>query len=84
MATATPAQTPNPDALKFTLNVRLPGMINLSPGDEATTPFERAVLAAPGVANLFGVNDFVTVTRVPDADWDPIITTVQHAAEEHL
>jgi len=84
MATATPAPTPNPDALKFTLDVRLAGMINVSPDDEATTPFEREVLAAPGVANLFGVNDFVTVTRVPGADWDPIITAVRHAAEEHL
>ena len=84
MATATPTQTPNPDALKFTLDVRLPGMINLSPDDDATTPFEREVLGAPGVANLFGVNDFVTVTRVPGAAWDPIITVVRHAAEEHL
>jgi hypothetical protein len=84
MATAVPAQTPNPDALKFTLDVRLPGMINLSPDDDAATAFEREVLGAPGVANLFGVNDFVTVTRVPGADWEPIITAVRHAAEEHL
>ena len=84
MATATPAQTPNPDALKFTLDVRLSGMINLSPSDDATTPFERDVLGAPGVANLFGVNDFVTVIWVPSADWEPIIAAVRHAAEEHL
>jgi hypothetical protein len=84
MATATPAQTPNPDALKFTLDVRLPGMINVSAGADATTPFEREVLTVPGVANLFGVNDFVTITRVPGADWEPIIAAVRHAAEEHL
>jgi hypothetical protein len=84
MATATPVQTPNPDALKFTLNVRLSAMINLSTAAEATTPFEREVMAVPGVANLFGVNDFVTVTRVPGAEWDPIIAAVSHAAEEHL
>jgi hypothetical protein len=59
-------------------------MINLSPDDDAATAFEREVLGAPGVANLFGVNDFVTVTRVPGADWEPIITAVRHAAEEHL
>ena len=59
-------------------------MINVSPDDHATTPFEREVLAVPGVANLFGVNDFVTVTRVPGVDWDPIIAAVRHAAEEHL
>jgi hypothetical protein len=36
------------------------------------------------VANLFGVNDFVTVTRQPGADWDPIIAAVRAAAAEHL
>jgi hypothetical protein len=84
MATAEPTQTPNPDALKFTLNVTLPAMINLSSVDDATTPFEREVLATAGVASLFGVNDFVTVTRRRGAAWEPIIATVQAAAEEHL
>ena len=42
------------------------------------------MFAAPGVANLFGVNDFVTVTREPGADWDPIVAAVQAAAEELL
>ena len=29
------------------------------------------MLGVPGVANLFGVNDFVTVTRVPGTEWEP-------------
>ena len=84
MASAEPSPTPNPDALKFTLDITLGSMINLGAGDEPDTPFARAVLGAPGVANLFGVNDFVTVTRQPGADWDPIIAAVQAAAAEHL
>ena len=84
MATATPAATPNPNAMKFTLDVELGGMINVSAPGDATTPFERQVLGVQGVANLFGVNDFVTVTRVPGAEWEPIIAAVQRAAEEHL
>ena len=84
MATATVSTTPNPDARKFTLDVRLPAMINVSSAAEATTPFERQVLAVPGVANLFGVNDFVTVTRVPGAEWDAIIAAVHDAVKEHL
>ena len=84
MATATPTQTPNPNAMKFTLDVSLGGMINVSVADDATTPFEREVLGVRGVANLFGVNDFVTVTRVPGADWEPIVAAVQRAAEAHL
>jgi hypothetical protein len=84
MATAVASPTPNPDAMKFTLDIRLTDMVNVTSGDEATTPFARAVFAAPGVANLFGVNDFVTVTRQPGAPWEPIIEAVQAAAEELL
>src|SRR4051812_34471470 len=73
MAKAAPSPTPNPDALKFTLDTTLPEMINVASAAEADTPFATAVFAAPGVANLFGVNDFVTVTRQPGADWEPII-----------
>lgn len=84
MASAEPSPTPNPDALKFTLDITLGSMINLGATDEPDTPFARAVLETPGVVNLFGVNDFVTVTRQPGADWDPIIAAVQAAAAEHL
>jgi Scaffold protein Nfu/NifU N terminal len=84
MATAAVSPTPNPDALKFTLDVKLPGMLNLSSAAEATTAFERQIMAVPGVANLFGVNDFVTVTRVPGTEWEPIIDAVHQAAKEHL
>ena len=84
MATATVSTTPNPDAMKFTLDVTLPAMINVSSAADAATPFEREVLAVPGVANLFGVNDFVTVTRVPGTDWDSILDAVHAAVKELL
>ena len=60
MATAHASPTPNPDALKFTLDVALPSMINAASPEEAQDAFTRAVFASPGVANVFGVNDFVT------------------------
>ena len=82
VASAEPSPTPNPNALKFTLDTTLPAMINVGSAEEATSSFERAVFAAPGVVNLFGVNDFVTVTRAPGADWDPIIAAVRSAAAE--
>ena len=84
MATAHQSPTPNPDALKFTLDVTLGTMINVASSDEADTDFAQAVFAAPGVVNLFGVNDFVTVTREPGASWDPIVAAVEAAAAEHL
>ncbi len=86
MATATPTTTPNPNAMKFVLDVRLPGMINVAGPTEAVAagPFAEAVFAVPGVTNLFGTNDFVTVTRQPDAPWEPIVAAVQAAAAEYL
>lgn len=83
MATATPSPSPNPNALKFELSVKLPDTISFKSADEATAAgndFAAAVLAADGVASLFGTSDFVTVTRRPDAGWDGIIEAVQAAA----
>jgi Scaffold protein Nfu/NifU N terminal len=85
VATATPSSTPNPDAMKFTLDTKLEAMFNAtSAEDGADKPFVADVFAAGGVATVFGVNDFVTVTRQPGADWDPIVAAVRAAAEAHL
>jgi hypothetical protein len=85
MAFATPQPTPNPDALKFDLDVTLPETINFTDaGAAADHAFARTVFEVDGVASVFGVNDFVTVTRRPGADWDPIVAAVQRAAAEHL
>jgi hypothetical protein len=85
VATATPSSTPNPDATKFTLDTTLPAMFNASSAEQAAAiPFAADVFAAGGVASVFGVNDFVTVTRQPGADWQPIIAAVHTAAAAHL
>lgn len=71
--------------MKFTLDTRLEAMLNAANAEAAATiPFAAAVFAAEGVASVFGVNDFVTVTRRPGADWEPIIAAVQSAAAAHL
>ena len=85
MASANPSPTPNPNAMKFTLDVKLPATVNYANAAAAEgNPFAAAVFAVPGVASLFGVNDFVTVTRTPGADWDTIVEGVKAAAAEHL
>jgi hypothetical protein len=78
------SSTPNPDAMKFSLDVTLPAMLNVTdPADAAGDPFVESVFAAGGVAAVFGVNDFVTVTRQAGAPWEPIIAAV-NAAAAHL
>ncbi len=85
MASVTPSSTPNPNAMKFTLDARLPEMFNVASAAEASShPFAAAVFAAGGVASVFGVNDFVTVTREPGADWAAITAAVEEAAAAHL
>lgn len=85
MPTATPQPSPNPNALRFQLDTTLPGTLSFASAAEAEAhPFAKAVFAAEGVANVFGVNDFVTVNRAAGADWGPIIAAVQQAAAEHL
>jgi hypothetical protein len=84
MATASPAPTPNPNAMRFALDTKLPAMMNVASAAEADSPFALAVFAAPGVVSIFGVNDFVTVTRAAGAAWEPIVEAVQAAAEQHL
>ncbi len=85
MATATPSPAPNPDAMKFTLDVTLGERLNFKSAADATGhPFADAVFAIEGVAAVFGTGDFVTVTRRPGAAWEPIIEGVQAAAADHL
>jgi hypothetical protein len=84
VATVRPSKTPNPNAMKFTLDVTLAERIDTTRGEQVDSPFVRALLGTDGVASVFGVNDFVTVTREPDADWEPIVCAVEVAAAAHL
>jgi hypothetical protein len=71
--------------MKFTLDTRLPATMNFASADAAAgNAFAEAVFAVDGVVQVFGVNDFVTVTRRPGVDWDPIVDAVKAAAAEHL
>ena len=87
MATATPSPTPNPDAMKYTLDRPLTTPMNLADADAAAAEgnaFAVAVFQTGGVASVFGTANFVTITRTPGADWEPITAAVEAAAAEHL
>jgi len=70
--------------MKFTLDVSLPERLLVKRGDDTDDPFSRALVAVDGVASVFGVNDFVTVTRVRGADWNRIVCAVEEAAATYL
>lgn len=74
MAHATPAETPNPNAMKFTLDVTLPEMVNApSPAAATGQPLAESLFAIEGVVGVFATADFVTVSKRADADWDAIV-----------
>ena len=80
--------TPNPNAGKFTVDRTLvPGDASrsyYSPADAAADPLATALFALDGVASLFMVADFVTVTKRPDADWSALVPEVIRTIEESI
>ena len=84
VACVRPMPTPNPNAMRFGLDVTLSERVLANRGDDVEDAFIGVVLAVEGVASVFAVNDFVTVTRVPGAEWGPIVCAVEDAAATYL
>ncbi|MFD1956975.1 NifU N-terminal domain-containing protein [Paenibacillus thailandensis] len=75
-------ETPNPNAVKVNASAAIfegPSSISLKSGAAADHPLAAALLGIEGVDNIFGIRDFVTVTKTPDADWDAIIPQIEEA-----
>ncbi len=72
--------TPNPQAYKFTIEGKsFPKAITLGGAEAAKgTPF-APLFAIPGVASVFATANFVTITKVPAADWPAIIDAAKRA-----
>ncbi len=71
-------ETPNPDARKFTADKKLSaGAKSWSSAEEAADdPLGAALFALEGVASVFLVNDFVTVTKEGSASWNTLSDAV--------
>lgn len=79
--------TPNPDAMKFSASVPVAprGALSFDSAEAAADhPIGRAVFAVGGVRSMFAVNDFVTVTREPGADWRELAPLLEAAIAEAL
>ena len=79
-------QTPNPNAMKFTLPERIfPSPQSFASGDAAAAhPLAAAIFALGGVYNVFMVQDFVTVNKLPDVEWSVLTVPVQTCIAEYL
>lgn len=77
--------TPNPNAMKLTANQPIfegNGSTSVKQGQETDHPLAIALLKIDGVDNIFGFNDFVTINKTADGDWDHILGEAQKAFEE--
>jgi hypothetical protein len=71
-----PEPTPNPNAVRFALSSPVLGdrpRTFASAAVAAGTPWAERLFAIPGVVSLFGLKDFLTVTKSPSAAWDAIV-----------
>jgi hypothetical protein len=79
--------TPNPNAMKFTLDRKLveSGSRSYSTRFEALDdPLGSALFGVPGVQSLFFMADFITVTKDPGAAWEELVPAVTAAVRETL
>ena len=68
----TVSNTPNPNALKFTVGVDVGGPITHAAGSPPDDPMAAEILAIDGVTSMFGTADFITLSKKPDASWESI------------
>lgn len=76
--------TPNPNALKFTVGSQVGGPATFVAGRETDDPLATSLLALPGVTSIFMTADFVTISKTPDADWDPIVEPAREVITRHF
>ena len=78
----TPARTPNPNALKFTVGVDVGGPRSYVAANAASDPVAGSLLGIAGVASVFMTADFVTITKSSGADWSDITSAVVGILED--
>lgn len=82
--TVTPEPTPNPNATRFSLGEDALGGASRSfadPAAAAGTPWAEKLFEIGGVVSLFGVKDFVTVTKEAHTGWEAIVPHVIEVLE---
>ena len=79
--------TPNENALKFTINQTLLTSGHKtynSPEQAAESSVAKKLFEIDGVASLFFIQDFITVTKKPEASWTELQEKVVEAIKEAI
>lgn len=78
--------TPNPNALKFTTDkVIFEGTdsISVMPGDTSEHDILNDLMKLDGVDNVFGYQNFITVNKFFDVEWDDLEDKVIQIMKEY-
>ena len=72
--------TPNPNAMKFTLNrtVTTQGTTYRA-GASADAPWAQLLLSIAGIAGVFAINNFISINKTPESDWNEIVPKAEAA-----
>ncbi len=79
--------TPNPETMKFVTDVMLFAGHSADFADEASakdSPLATELFGFPFVKGVFIMNNFVTITKTPDAEWTEIIPTLREFVKNYV
>ncbi|MGM8212652.1 NifU N-terminal domain-containing protein [Virgibacillus sp. W0430] len=71
--------TPNPNAIKFTSDKLIfegTNSISVMPGDTSEHEIMNELMQLEGVDNVFGYQNFITVNKQFDAEWEGLTEKV--------
>ncbi|HLR64225.1 MAG TPA: NifU N-terminal domain-containing protein [Pseudogracilibacillus sp.] len=81
-----PEGTPNPNAVKFTTDKLIfegTDSISVLPGDVSEHEILNDLMKIEGVDNVFGYQNFITVSKFFDVEWDDLLDPIMAVFENH-
>ncbi|MFD1017827.1 NifU N-terminal domain-containing protein [Thalassobacillus hwangdonensis] len=78
--------TPNPNAMKFTADSLIfkgDGSVSVAAGQTSEYDIMNDLMKVDGVDNVFGFQNFITINKKMDAEWDAVTPEVEKVFEEH-
>lgn len=79
-------ETPNPNALKFTTDKLIfqgESSISVMAGDTSEHEILNDLMQVNGVDNVFGYQNFITVNKMFDVEWDKLKPSIMEVFEKH-
>ncbi|HLR79376.1 MAG TPA: NifU N-terminal domain-containing protein [Bacillota bacterium] len=78
--------TPNPNAMKFTTDRLIfegSDSVSVMPGDTSEHEILNDLMKLDDVDNVFGYQNFITVNKQFDAEWDELTEQVKEVFKKH-